>query len=122
MTEEDSKYLAEKMGLCWHEPNYGYWIVCSDGKYGVPCKSCGIRLYDTHGNDEVKNIDFSSEHGFFVVFEWAKKQEWWIEFVVHAWWIIHGIRLNYDVRGIPTYLIGLRLAEEVVAFLKGREK
>lgn len=121
MTEQDQKYLAEEMGLCWHEPKYGYWENCRDGKYGVPCKCCGIRLYDTNGGDEIENIDFSSEHGFFVAWEWSKKQEWWDIFNSY----MNDLATNGEFLSsfglFPISLIGPRFAEELVAYLKQKK-
>ena len=70
MTEEDSKYLAEKMGLCWHE----FRVVQTDWEtWKRKCIHCDC--------DYGKNPDFSSEHGFFVAWNWAKEQEWWDTFI-----------------------------------------
>jgi hypothetical protein len=103
MTEEDSKFLAEKMGLCWHE-----WVYVEND--WPECKKCKVRRY------HVWSIDFSS-YGFFVVFEWAKRQEWWDEFLDP---FFNRIECMYSM--MPVILIGPHLAEELVKFLRGREK
>jgi hypothetical protein len=112
MTEEDSKYLAEKMGYHKWQPEFN-WANGMTGK----CAICGKDYQIIH-----ERIDFSSEHGFFLVFEWAKKEEWFNDFVykIHDDQLYYGDKVDQYLV-IPIYLIGHRFAEEVVAFLKEKK-
>ncbi|MFH1897053.1 MAG: hypothetical protein ABH886_02255 [Candidatus Desantisbacteria bacterium] len=60
--EERDKFLTEQRGECWHE-----W---SD-PYSNVCDKCNNITMDR------ENDDFSTWEGFGVLWEWAKKQEWW---------------------------------------------
>jgi hypothetical protein len=82
-----------------------------NGNRRFGCKECGSKEM---------NPDFSSEHGFFVAFEWAKKQEWWDEFLFRCWNRFSGDRSHDNF--IHEAFIGPRFAEELVKFLRGREK
>ena len=72
MTEEDNKYLAGKMGF-----HRFIAELDSDGWVTGDCSVCyepwliGKHIYP----------DFSSEHGFFLAWNWAKEQEWWDTFI-----------------------------------------
>ena len=77
MNEEINKYLTEAMGLCWHRlfPSAGKTVSC-------PCDNnrksmARIVFYTDH-----KNNDFSTWEGFGKLFEWAKEQRWWIDFIL----------------------------------------
>jgi hypothetical protein len=94
MTEEDSKYLADWIGV----------------KYYM-----GLRGYIDLGNGLLVTPD--SWELFGVVFTKARKQEWWDEFLDPYF---HRIECMYST--IPITLIGPHFAQQVVAFLKGREK
>jgi hypothetical protein len=105
MTEQDQKYLAEKMGICFHE--LGLCTKCKKNYLGSHVFHC-LKCHEAPGYCE--NVDFTSEHGFFVCFNWAKKQEWWDDFPGGAEW----------PNALDVNLIGPRFAEELVEFLKSR--
>jgi hypothetical protein len=92
MNEEDSKYLAGWLGVGYHK---GYFNL---------------------GNGLFATVDSWALFG--AVFNKAKKQEWWEEFLSH--WSVSG--WSYTPGFILVDLIGPRFAEEVVAFLKERKK
>ena len=102
MTEEDSKYLAEKMGL----------------RYTL----AGIVSFNELGDCVDVDIDFSSEHGFFVAFEWLIKEELLEDFMFYLWCKL-GHAVPHHMRyACPNKFIGPRFGEELVTFLRGREK
>lgn len=78
--EEVNKYLTEKMGLCWHEitryeKEIGYFTsICN----------CGRKIRDSRGNKRecFANINLFSPEGFFFLWNWAIKQDWWREFEI----------------------------------------
>lgn len=69
--EEISKYLTEKMGLCWHD-----WKSMSPKYDGSSqCKKCGVMECMTI-SPQYSNINFFSPEGFFILKDWAIKQDW----------------------------------------------
>lgn len=71
---ERDKFLTEALGLCWHKyKGYGYYCLkCQNYKLG-------------QGQD----YDFSDWSGFGILWEWAQKQEWWVDFLhdeLHPYW------------------------------------
>lgn len=73
MNEERDKYLWEKMGKCWHEwfGEYQSW-TCAKCRKNFLCEEKDLNFH---------NPNFSTWTMFGMVWEWARKQEWWIQFV-----------------------------------------
>lgn len=71
-TERDS-FLTEAMGLCWHELN---------SLYTRPhCIKCGKNEFDNPNfNLENYKYNFSTWEGFGILWEFAIKQDWFINF------------------------------------------
>ena len=111
--ESDAKFLAGEIGLCWHEWEYEPWWKC---------KKCGKSF------KYPASIDFTSEHGFFVAWNWAKEQEWWQEFLRKITYHRSDFR-GESFNSIVSYpagklidLIGPTLIPELVKFLQEREE
>lgn len=66
--EEISKYLTEKMGLCWHE-----W---EEFFPSFVCSKCGFDYDDFDDNG------FFSPDGFFILWNWIIEQDWFPSFWV----------------------------------------
>ena len=62
MTELDCKILTEQIGECWHSNET--WYDCDTAQH------CKRRTFDNPDD-------------FFVLWDWAKKQNWWKDFL-HA--------------------------------------
>lgn len=76
MNSERDKFLTEMMGECWHEFDENL-------KYnGViwPCKNCGDE-YLTNEKYNANENDFSTPDGFFKLWNWSQKQDWWKYFI-----------------------------------------
>ena len=71
-----NRFLSERMGWCWHE-----WQVGEDGKNH--CIHCGISSRDPF------SMDFFTPEGFFELWNWARKEEWWVrckqDFAITEW-------------------------------------
>jgi len=67
MNMERDKFLAEAMGECWHESNWGQ----------TNCKHCGRTNDPRYFDFNAQNSSFSTWEGFGKLWEWAQKQEWW---------------------------------------------
>lgn len=95
MNIERDKFLTEAMGALWHGwllEEYGALPDNPDGSYGGMGNQCacgfkrenrvnwfvGLPLKLGH---LCKNTDFSTPEGFFKLWNWARKQDWWTEFV-----------------------------------------
>ena len=81
MKDEDRKLLTEAMGECWHETILRTtmdkcWLnVCSCGA------NTGPNSTEKHINDS--NRTFDNWHDFGVLWEWASKQDWWLDMVAY---------------------------------------
>jgi len=74
MTDRD-KFLTETMGLCWHEQSEQFGVC---GKCGNRLPGLGITCPDGGSKIQIKrDFDFSTWHGFGMLWEWAIKQDWW---------------------------------------------
>jgi hypothetical protein len=101
MTEQDQKYLAEKMGIEFR--------TLKDFNYFYSPRNL-VATWD-------------SPVFFFFCFEWAKKQEWWEEFLKYMWGVSISAYVQFCVEypPIPICMIGPPFAEELVGFLRSRE-
>lgn len=108
ISEEDSKFLAKQMGLCWHEWEFiSSYALCAD-ESDYKCKICG-KFKSTDNRP-----DFTTWEGFGKVWEWARDKDWWIEFVYQA--------KGDSVIDLLDNLIGPALIPELVKFLRERKE
>lgn len=79
-----NKYLTEAMNECWHGDAMRTGIFYA-------CDECGEKLLSL-GNSPLQSsrMDFSTWQGFGKLWEWAKEQDWWIEFTGGACVISRG--------------------------------
>lgn len=110
MSERD-KFLTEAMGLCWHETEK---IMVSDGDdepsyFEYLCKHCHTC------NPNMERINFASWSGFGLLWEWARKQEWFPQFIFSK------THSDYDEIRIE-FINPSRFADAVYEFLKERKK
>lgn len=123
-------------GKCWHEwidrfesdkvRGYAETLKTFNHAFDVHyvC-SCGY-LFSTldisspgtaHNSSYLKaNPDYFTEKGFFIVWKWAQKQNWWYEFIEE-----HNTRLTYDDINYK-YINYETFAREVLDFLERRKK
>ena len=73
MTDEDRKLLTEAMGECWHELEYD-----RDEGHSF-CKLCG----DIPAWPNRMHRTFDNWNDFGVLWEWASKQDWWLDMVAY---------------------------------------
>lgn len=85
--ENRDKLLTETMGLKYHRI-----IECRhdsplSGRVLSSICMCGRKIEDSRGNKRecYANQDFSTPQGFFKLFNFATKQEWWNEFIEQSW-------------------------------------
>ena len=72
--ERVSKIITERMGLCWHEDNASAFIT------GIlVCNKCGEKKHILAAR--VWHIDWTSPEHLCELIRWAKKQEWWFDFM-----------------------------------------
>lgn len=76
---EKEKYITEAIGECYPD-----WRVDSiwDGverNYYHTCTKCGDYEYRHNLHNRFQQADEANK--FFMVWNWAKKQDWWDEFV-----------------------------------------
>lgn len=108
-TQERDKFLTEAMGLCWH-----------DSVTNETCDNCGITAdvnmpnYVPPFQGKWLRIDFSTWAGFGALWEWAQKQEWWDEFMIHS-------KFTYSYESAETLINPTVLSYAVYEYLKGRE-
>jgi len=70
MYTERNKVLAEAMGECWHS---------FEGSItGRECIKCGAEFWANEIETANKKHNFSTPDGFFKLWEWSQKQEWWV--------------------------------------------
>ena len=72
------------------------------------------------GIDWLTFINLLKWEQFGVVWEWAKKKEWFEDFLLYIWEKIGKYKAHYGF--IHYSFIGPRFTEELVEFLRGREK
>jgi len=70
MNEKDARFLAEKIGMCWHEPN----LILSERPY---CKHCGLSG-DRYG--VLNNPTFENYNYFPTMWAWLTDQPWFMKF------------------------------------------
>ena len=113
MTDERRKMLTEALGECWHE-----WEIESPISGWIICKNCK-KYPEQVGGEE--NRTFATPNDFFALWNWAKEQEWWVEFVLDAiksFWIG---RSQADYASFSAWLIDpVRFPELLAEFLEGR--
>ena len=73
MNEADRKLLTKKMGECWHEGYSHSMFNPFTGNQTFYCDKCKKPISD--------NRTFITPDDFFAAWEWAKEQEWWIDFI-----------------------------------------
>jgi len=104
MNEARDKFLTEAMGECWHE-----WGSYNSAVHTRFCNKCFADK--RHGI----NTDFSTPDGFFKLWNWAQKQEWWLE---SADWLNGGLNTMH----VYEYLINPnRFAAMVYNYLREKE-
>jgi hypothetical protein len=69
MSIKREEFLTKAMGECYHEPD--------EGLSAFLCKHC---KQGSLTGDFPKNIKFSTEVGFFKLWRWAQRQDWWDTF------------------------------------------
>lgn len=117
MTTEQAKFLTEAMGDCWHEwsDDPKHFNMFGDRIweewYCLKCKfHHSVLAYP------INNFDYASSEGFFVLWNWAKAQDWFEEFCfpTNSW----GRILDFDIELIHPDAF----ADAVYQFLeKGQE-
>ena len=115
--EEINKFLTEAMGLGWHE-----YLKVSGDSIHIPlelnCGSCGEVVAREPDRIEINN-DFSTWQGFGKLWEWARKQDWWNEFIFPLEDLIKSIR---PIPRIHLDLINPEpFAKAIYEFLKDRK-
>lgn len=124
MNEQRNAFLTDAIGKCWHE-----WEAKGEYVSASQCIKCGkywpkYPLYDIDIEtlQKAEAPAFSTWAGFGVLFEWAKQQEWWEEFVSDL--CILG--LNSVFGGAPAVMTDCfdfldpdRFADAIYEFLKG---
>ena len=115
ISEEDSKFLAKQMGLCWHEWEFiSSYALCAD-ESDYKCKICG-KFKSTDNRP-----DFTTWEGFGKVKEFIDSQTWEREF--YEWLEERGLaRVEDGFRFLSNGLIGPALIPEVVKFLRERKE
>lgn len=127
--EQAARVLVEAQGECWH-----YWERCKEWDedtcsftYFWECKNCTQRHYGTQEGLEI-NPDPTSSDFWMKVWNWAKGQEWWDDFLFsngirefdYGVGIPHESTGRYgilvDLIGSPDFLI------ELAEFVEGRKK
>lgn len=117
MTIKRDKFITEAMGECWHE-----WVVVS--KRYLECNKCGKELTRRGDGEDFVWLseypnNFSTWQGFGKLWEWAQKQEWWVEFWYFATAFDHdGVEIAFprDAQIIHPS----RFADAVYNFLEAR--
>ena len=114
MTNDKRRLLTEAMGECWHD-GIAY-IYYNFNKYYTKCHKCC--------KTDVNNRTFTTPDDFFALWNWAKGQEWWDEFIFIS-------RVNMDDtleregKPVVNSFLGLvdkdRFPELVAEFLEGRK-
>jgi len=66
---DKNRFVAEKLGLCWHE---------YDPDYDVYCKKCRVSIGDG-------NPDFSTDAGAVELLRLMMERPSWWEFISEAW-------------------------------------
>ena len=79
MNESDRKILTNQLGECWHEWGYVRGSVKQEIFQCVKCGETCKGIVNCHQ----KQRTFDNWTDFGVLWEWAKKQEWWKDFL-HA--------------------------------------
>jgi len=97
MNTERDKFLTLAIGECWHSLN----------EY-ARCSGCGRQFTIVRRGHHVNN-NFSTPDGFFKLWDWAKKQEWWSVF--------EG-RVTVFFGGMAAVISQDRFASAVYEFLK----
>ena len=105
MNTEKNKYLAERMGVCWHDKRWSKEVKL------YKCLHCEA----THTVDEqpCSRPDYFTAEGRQVLLEWAVEQGWWYKFT-HEYGC-HGFQFPQDLL-IPVSA----LADAVYEYLHGQ--
>ncbi len=94
--QEKNQYLTEQVGECWHINT-----PMKELPVGEPFKQCP-KCYHLECDWGDFNPDFSTAEGFFKLWNWAKEQEWFPDFLEYSrgehycgvagridWWLIN---------------------------------
>lgn len=114
MNTERDKFLTEAIGECWHKMHYA-----DGGWHCFTCKTegCEDNPYQVYH----QNINFSTPDGFFKLWNWSQKQEWWDIFIMRNRGCWDDGEDNSPT--INSYLINPdHFADTVNVFLKENEK
>ena len=94
MNLERDKFLTDQMGECYHSwKDFGDWSECTI----CHCKS---QFFVRSLQENLYN--FSTWEGFGKLWEWSRKQEWWLTFTM---------RVNHDYLG---HQVGEAIAWDIV--------
>lgn len=103
------EFLTEYMGECVH-----IFDIDWDNREFVEKHYCLICNADF--NHVTKLNDFSTPNGFFKLWNWSQKQEWWLEF-----WLQDDLGLQYGLMGMLAFIDPNRFADAVYKFLKEKD-
>ena len=114
MNTERDKFLTEAMDECWHKwVRRGY--LETSKMPGWLCINCnnGVGAIHAHAPSPLRN-DFSTPDGFFKLWGWAQKQEWWNSFVYEY----TGVHL--DALNLISLINPDRFSNAIYEFLKDK--
>ncbi len=116
MNIDRDKYLTEAMGLCWHEENKQRKDVLR-----CVCSNQNHYNYTLERHIEKSNPNFSTWSAFGTLWEFAIKQEWWMEF-----WVKEGQFYKNSVAKAPVVIWNElinpdKFADALYKFLKERK-
>lgn len=96
MTTDDRKMLTEYLGECWHEWGYVRGSVKQEIFQCVKCGETCKGIVNCHQ----KQRTFDNWTDFGVLWEWAKKQEWWKKFF---WFVFDSLPKDIRMSGFSNY-------------------
>jgi len=117
--ETVNKYLAEQMGLCWHE----WFVVRDEPPFRVyECKRCKDGPIINPGD----NLDLFSPEGFVKLWDWVIKEGMGDDFIEHTWQSLVQDHFKPDwidfQLGIRPDLVNpSKLAPEIYSYLKQKD-
>jgi hypothetical protein len=117
MENKINKFLNEQMGFLWHDIEFEDegWI----------CTTCKV---DGHNTDYEfmfhRNINFNTENGFFKLWNWAIKQDWFgeVALALNHHLKFFGSYHEDSMKDIGTYYINPdRFSKAIYKYLSGEE-